>query len=224
MKRPQTVRSRGQRAGLDLDQIVETAQSFEVEDLTMQSLAKAMQVDRKALNYYVKDREALLTILAHKAFADKFSPDAIRAAEDWRDASRIYASSFVERALSLGKLSEHLWFDEPLTTWSLEANESLFARFFEAGFTDEAATRLVTMLSTLCLGHARDVIQATGSMEKPRPKALRAALERLNPEKFANLLRILDHGYDTYGDEQIDFSIDVFLIGAKAVLKRDPRD
>ena len=99
MKRPQTVRSRGQRAGLDLDQIVETAQSFEVEDLTMQSLAKAMQVDRKALNYYVKDREALLTILAHKAFADEFSPDAIRAAEDWRDASRIYASSFLERAL-----------------------------------------------------------------------------------------------------------------------------
>ena len=147
MKRPQTVRSRGQRAGLDLDQIVETAQNFEVEDLTMQSLAKAMQVDRKALNYYVKDREALLTILAHKAFADEFSPDAIRAAEDWRDASRIYASSFLERALSLGKLSEHLWFDEPLTTWSLEANESLFARFFEAGFTDEAATRLVTMLS-----------------------------------------------------------------------------
>ncbi len=189
----------------------------------MQSLAKAMQVDRKALNYYVKDREALLTILAHKAFADEFSPDAIRAAEDWRDASRIYASSFLERALSLGKLSEHLWFDEPLTTWSLEANESLFARFFQAGFTDEAATRLVTMLSTLCLGHARDVIQATGSMEKPRPKALRAALERLNPEKFANLLRILDHGYDTYGDEQIDFSIDVFLIGAEAVLKRDLR-
>ena len=218
MKHPRTVRSRGQRAGLDLDQIVEAAQAFEVDQLTIQSLAKAMNVDRKALNYYVKDREALLAILAHKAFADGFCADTVSSAGDWRNASRIYAQRFVEGAVSLGKLSEHLWFNEPLTAWSLEATESLFARFFEAGFTDEAATRLVTMLSTLCLGHARDVIQATNSMEKPRPKALRAALERLDAEKFANLLRILDHGYDTYGDEQIEFSIDVFLIGAQAVL------
>lgn len=218
MKHPRTARSRGQRAGLDLDQIVETAQTFEVDQLTIQSLANAMNVDRKALNYYVKDREALLAILAHKAFADGFSSDSVRTAGDWRDASRIYAQRFVEGAVSLGKLSEHLWFNEPLTAWSLEATESLFALYFEAGFPDEAATRLVTMLSTLCLGHARDVIQATSSQEKPRPKAVRAALERLDAEKFANLLRILDHGYDTYGDEQIEFSIDVFLIGAQAVL------
>ena len=220
MKQRRNARARGERAGLDLDQIVETAKSFEVEKLTMQSLARAMNVDRKALNYYVKDREALLTILAHKAFADEFSPEAILAAADWREASRIYARSFVERAVSLGKLSEHLWFGEPLTTWSLDATESLFACFHDAGFTDEASTRLVTMLSTVCLGHARDVIQATGAVEKPRPQALRAALQRLDPEKFANLLRILDHGYDTYGDEQLDFSIDVFLGGAEAVLKQ----
>ena len=64
MKQPRNARARGERAGLDLDQIVETAKSFEVEKLTMQSLARAMNVDRKALNYYVKDREALLTILS----------------------------------------------------------------------------------------------------------------------------------------------------------------
>jgi TetR/AcrR family transcriptional regulator, tetracycline repressor protein len=215
-------RARGQRAGLDLDQIVRAAQALDSETLTMQRLAAALNVDRKALNYYVKDRQALLTILAHKAFADQFSPDAVRAAEDWRAASRIYARRFVESALSLGTLSEHLWFEEPLTTWSLEASESLFARFFEAGFADEAAVRLVTMLSTLCLGHARDAMQAEGADERPRPRALREALERLDASKFANLVRILNHGYDTYGDEQIAFSIDVFITGAQAVLDARP--
>jgi len=219
MKRPQTARARGKRAGLDLDQIVEAAQAFDAENLTMQSLATAMNVDRKALNYYVKDRQALLAIVAHRAFADVFSSDPVRAASDWQDASRIYAIRFVEGAVSLGRLSDHLWFNEPLTAWSLDATESLFARFFQAGFTDEASTRLVTMLSTLCLGHARDVIQATRSAEKPRPRAVRAALEKSDAEKFANLLRILEHGYDTYGDEQMLFSIDVFLTGAQAVLQ-----
>ncbi len=68
--------------------------------------------------------------------------------------------------------------------------------------------------------HARDVVQATGSMEKPRRQAVRAALEWLKPGKFANLQRILDHGYDTYGSEQIEFSIGAFLVGAQDVLNR----
>ncbi len=218
MKQPRKSRSRGERAGLDLNQIVEAAQAFDVEALTMQSVANAMNVDRKALNYYVKDRQALLTMVAQRAFANVFSPDDVRAAEDWREASRVYAKRFFEGAASLGKLSEHLWFDEPLTVWSLEATESLFARLYEAGFPDEAATRLVTMLSTLSLGHARDVTQAASSAEKPRPKTVRAAIDRLDPGKFANLLRILEHGYDTYGDEQMEFSIDMVLVGAQTVL------
>lgn len=56
MKHPQNARWRGERAGLDLGQMVEAAKVFDVETLTIKSFATAMNVDRKALNYYVKDR------------------------------------------------------------------------------------------------------------------------------------------------------------------------
>jgi TetR/AcrR family transcriptional regulator, tetracycline repressor protein len=211
-------RTPGQRAGLDLVQIVKAARTIDVGKLSMQSLADKLNVDRKALNYHVKDRQSLLQLLARDAFSSGFVGTEVAMAADWQEACRLYARKFTQGVLTLGDLSEHLWFGETLTAWSLEPVEALFGHLFAAGFREETATRLVTMLATLCLGHARDVIQARHGSERPRPRFLKAALNDVDTSAFENLRRISNLNIDTYNDDQIDFSIEVFIRGALAIL------
>lgn len=212
-------RTRGKRAGLDLSQIVKAARSIDVDKLSMQSLADALNVDRKALNYHVKDRQSLLQLVAKDAFSCRFVGTEVANAPDWQEACRSYARKFTDGVLSLGDLSEHLWFGESLTAWSLEPVEALFGQLFAAGFRDETATRLVTLLATICLGHARDIIQAQNDSERPRPRFLKAALDAVDTSEFENLRRISKLNIDTYNDNQINFSLDLFVQGAEAILK-----
>lgn len=214
-------RAPGKRAGLDLDQIVKAARSIDVGELSMQSLADKLNVDRKALNYHVKDRQSLLQLVAQDAFSSRFVGTEVASASDWEDACRRYARKFTQGVLALGDLSEHLWFGEKLTAWSLEPVEALFGHLFAAGFREETATRLVTMLATICLGHARDIIQARNGSERPRPRFLKAALDDADTSAFENLRRISKLSINTYNDDQLNFSLDVFIRGALTMLGSD---
>lgn len=73
-RHPQNVRLRGKRGWLGLGQIKEAAQAFDLELLTIRSIATAMNVDRKALNYQVKDRYSAL--LAEKAGSTQIAAGA----------------------------------------------------------------------------------------------------------------------------------------------------
>ncbi|WP_449221518.1 TetR/AcrR family transcriptional regulator C-terminal domain-containing protein [Tistrella mobilis] len=210
----------GKRAGLDLRQIVQAARQLDIADLSIQSLADRLNVDRKALHYHVKDRQSLFELVALDRFAERLTGEGVAAAEDWRDACRVYAREFVDSVTSLGELSEYLWFNEAVTAWALEPAEALFAQLNAAGFPDEDAVRMVTMLATLCLGHARDIVQAGRETERPRPRSLRAALSEAGPPGFPNLERIAGLGVDTYSAAQLAFSVEIFLEGAEAVLGR----
>ena len=71
--KPQTPRKPGKRAGLDLQKIVEAARLIDASELSMQSLADSLSVDRKALNYHVKDKQTLLGLVAMDTFSARFS-------------------------------------------------------------------------------------------------------------------------------------------------------
>ena len=213
-------RGPGESAGLDIRQIVEAAKSLGAPAPTMQAVADTLQVDRKALNHHVKDRQTLLELIALDAFGGGFSSVDVSGADTWEEACRAYALSFTDGLLAAGGLVEHLWFGDSLMAWFLEPTESLFQHFTKAGFDDESAVRLVTMLSTLCLGHARDVVHASKRAERPRPGALRSVLGAVDRTGFENLERISALGVDTYGRRQLDYAIDVFLDGAAAALER----
>jgi len=216
-------RSRGQRAGLDLERIVEAARRIDHSALSMQVLADALNVDRKALNYHVKERQTLLSLLAQDAFDGRFVASGVANADCWEAAVQNFGRSFVEAVLSLGELAEHLWFDDFLTELALVPCEALFEHLRLAGFQDETAVRLITMLVTLCLGHARDLIQAEAQPDRPRPRSLKATLKKTHGQKFPNLARISQLAVDTYCPTQIDFEISVLLEGARLRLAKDYR-
>ena len=77
-------RGRGESAGIDLEQILTVAKSMPRSSLTMQSVANALGVDRKALYNYVPDRDGLLTLVALDAFAAQFATLDIARTSSWQ--------------------------------------------------------------------------------------------------------------------------------------------
>lgn len=217
------LRTPGKRAGLDLDQILDAARSLDVKDISMQAVANLLQVDRKALNYHVRDRESLLQLVATQAFACSFDDGGIAQAEDWQEAVRIYAANFIKGVAAVGDLAEHLWFGEPLMGWALSSTEALLQHFDRAGFSGAATVRLMTILITICLGHARDVALAAKDDERPRHRSLRHVLENADPASFKHLLKVYDLALDTYSDAQMRFAVDFFIQGAANVLEGETR-
>lgn len=217
-KGPRGARRPGKRAGLDVDQIIAAARAIPLESLSMQSLADALKVDRKALHYHVKDRQSLFELVARDAFAQHLAQRSVADAVDWKAACRNYAHSLAASAVALAGLADYLWFSDVMTDMSLESLEALFRHLQEAGFPDADAVRLVTVLATVCLGHARDLAQARKESTQTRPRLLKSALDAKAHSGFLNLERISALEVNTYGAEQLDFSIEVILAGADASL------
>jgi Tetracyclin repressor, C-terminal all-alpha domain. len=214
-------RGRGIRAGLDLQKIVATAREIEPGQLSMQAIADVLRVDRKALHKHVQDRETLLGLVAHDALADVFTAKELAAAQDWRQACRLYADGFVRAVVGLGALAEHLWFGEmELGVWPADSAEALLRHLADAGFSDADGLRFVVVLTTLCLGHARDVIQYEqgGEQDRPRQRLVKDWLAKAGTEQYPRLLRISELGLDTYGAEQLRFSVELLIRGAEPLL------
>ncbi|MGH8055323.1 MAG: hypothetical protein ACREP4_15540 [Stenotrophomonas sp.] len=187
----------------------------------MQTLADSLRVDRKALNYHVKDKQTLLGLVAMDAFTARFSGADVRNAASWEDACKIYGMGFFEGVLGVGGLAEYLWFGGSIAAWALEPTEALFERLQCAGFADETATRLVSLLISMSLSHARDAAQATAEGGRPRIRALKGALLEEDPAAYPHLRRVADLGVNTYGSKQMEVMLDLLITGASARLERN---
>jgi TetR/AcrR family transcriptional regulator, tetracycline repressor protein len=129
---PKGARRPGKRAGLDVDQIVAAARTLPLEDLSMQALADALTVDRKALHYHVKDRQSLFELVARDAFSQRLAQSGVADVGNWKDAARNYARSLAASAAALAELVDYLWFSDVMTDLPLEPVEALFKHLHEA--------------------------------------------------------------------------------------------
>jgi TetR/AcrR family transcriptional regulator, tetracycline repressor protein len=212
-------RAVGSRAGLTLQQIIDTAQFIEPDELTMQALANALGVDRKAINHHVKDRETLLELVAAKTFSESFSAASIPAGAPWQEACRIYATQLADSAITTGALAEHLRVSDGRLTSALEFTEAVLERMVSAGFSDEYALRIISALASIGLSHARDVVLQARSGLPARAEIVRRGLQERDVGSFETLSRVIDLPMTTYDRKQLDLSIDVFLTGSEAMLR-----
>jgi TetR/AcrR family transcriptional regulator, tetracycline repressor protein len=216
--RPRAGRARGSRAGLDLDRIVAAARSLGPDEVTMQAVADRLGVDRKAVNHHVGDRENLLRMVALDTFSVNFSAVEIAARSRWEDACRTYAAGLVDSLIATGGLLNHLPLEDPLVTRFLDPTEALLATWVQAGLDIGTAQRSIVLLTAICTAFARDVLRAAQEAERPRVRILRTVLSGRDTGQYENLARISADPVDTYDQAQLDFSIDVFIRGAQALL------
>jgi len=217
---PSGRRSRGRKAGLSLARIVEAARSLDAGTLTMQAVADTLGVDRKAINHHVTDRETLLRLVALEALSDSSSAVDIPADSTWQEACRTFATAITENAIAADALADHLRSDNSMLRRFVEPTDTLLRKMTEAGFDDESAVRSLALLTNICVAYARDVVHAARGGERPRRLLIHEALDGRDDREFESLTRILAAGVDTYDRKQLDMSIEVFLRGTEAVLRR----
>lgn len=211
-------RRRGSKAGLDLPAIVAAARALPKDGLTMQAVADRLQVDRKAVNHYVNDRETLFSLVAEAEFTATFTSAHIGNSSDWRRVCRDYARAFAAAVISAGSHAEHLRLGENPAAPYLDATELVLTRLIGAGLVHEQAARALTLLTNLSLAYARDVIIRDSHSRLYRPAILKDALGHRDPDDLLNLTALAATPVDTYGDAQLELSITVYIAGIESLL------
>lgn len=216
-------RRAGDRAGLDLAQIIAAARSIEPAALSMQAVATALGVDRKALNHHVGGRDALLEMVALQTLESSVEFGGVEACDDWKEACFAYGVGYAEGMSALGLLATYVPAGHPSAARKfLRPTEALLSKLLLAGFSDEQAQRLLAMLASLCLTWARDVVEKRGGGE-PRSRQLKEALSQVVRGTLPNLSRISLQSVSTYDRAQLNFTLEVLISGAGSLLLEGKR-
>lgn len=220
---PGTRRGRGARAGLDRDRILEAARGLDPRTLTMQSVADALGVDRKALNYHVRDRESLLEMLAIDALAAHSSAIEVDPDADWRAACRAWATGLRDSIVATGALVFEIRFSTQRDLAAVGPAEAVLEKLLEAGFELETAARGMHLLSTLAIGFGRDLAMSAAEGGHPQIAELRRALAGTS-EGLEALRALVGAGIDTYDDTQFEFDLAAFFARMDALRAESGRD
>lgn len=216
-EQPTGKRRPGNRAGLDLKQVLEAARSLDADTLTVQAVANQLGVDRKAVRHHVTDRETLLRLMAVDAFSETTAGAEIPPECSWQEACRIFALAFTENVITIDSLAEHLRLENSLLTQFGEPTEAVVTKLIAAGFDDETALRSLALLTNICMAFARDTVVVSRRGERPRRDMAQTTLDG-REEKLPNFARIVARAVDTYDREQLEMSIEVFTRGLESIL------
>ncbi|MBN9177932.1 MAG: hypothetical protein J0I43_11265 [Microbacterium sp.] len=208
--RPAPRRRRGARAGLDQAAIVDAARGLDPVDVTMQGVATALGVDRKALNHHVTDRESLLELLAIDAFRRRFSADEVDLGETWQSACRAYADNMWHSLVDIGQWLPYFRFTSPRDLAIAGPADVIAARMLAAGFEPVTVSRALHLLVTICRGFAQDAVIGSRAGGHPQVEDLRVALAT-EREGYVALRELVDARVDNYGAEQFAFDLDAFI-------------
>lgn len=202
-------RGRGTRAGLTREGIVEAARGLDPSTLTMQAVADVLGVDRKALNYHVRDRESLLELLAIDAMLAASSEVEVHPDADWREACRAWAYGMRDSVVATGALVSELRLTTPQELGALGPAEVVLEKLLAAGFEVETAARGMHLLSTISIGFGRDLVLSSGEGGHPQVAEVRRALRAA--AGYDALRSLVSSGLDTYDDTQFEFDLAAFF-------------
>jgi AcrR family transcriptional regulator len=208
-------RARGRPARLTREQIV-TAAREAGRAPTMQAVADALGVSRKALHYYVGDRQGLLTLVVLDRFESELRRVELPEDGDWRAVLRAYAFAFrdglIQVGSHVGSAVDHTPFHGVGAAAVLALAERVLAALLSAGFDVDDARRGVTAVANLAQSAAhvslRDVHQAETR-----------ALLRESDADYPALRRVLAAAPEA-DEGQFDFELDLVVAGLQQRLRR----
>ncbi|MCX4095499.1 TetR/AcrR family transcriptional regulator C-terminal domain-containing protein [Nocardia sp. alder85J] len=207
-------RGRGRPSKINRDLIVAAARTLAPEKLTMQAVADALGVDRKALNYYVSDRDGLLELVALDAFESEFRRVDLPAHADWRQVLRSCATAMKEAFTRVGVLISYVRFDGVTDTTVLAVIERILESLVTAGLGVDDAGRAITLVSGVAHSAARETTAVAAGRTDPQAENVAHALETGPPQRFPLLRRLAaDRRSAHRPDEQFRFDVELIIAG-----------
>lgn len=220
-------RTRGRPPRISRGQIVAAARSVASSDLTMQAVADALGVSRKALHYYVGDRAGLLTLMVLDQFERELAPVELPTDDDWRATLRAYAVAYRDGLIRVGiggGGADHATDFTQLRGLSTSAALALADRVLEAllaaGLDPDSARHGLTAASNIAQSSAQTVVAQTASgMHRHRAETTEALL-REPQDTYPALRRVLASAQPSERDAetQFEFELDVVIARLDQIL------
>lgn len=215
-------RARGRPPRISRDQIVAAARSIATSDLTMQAVADALGVSRKALHYYVGDRAGLLTLMVLDQFERELAPVELPTDEDWRATLRAYAVAFRDGLIRVGAATDFTQLRGLSTAAALALADHVLDALLSAELDPDSARHGLTAASNIAQSAAQTVVAQTGSGAHRHRAETAEALLREPQDTYPALRRVVESAEATEHDAetQFEFELDVVIAGLDRILDR----
>ncbi|MFE7312165.1 TetR/AcrR family transcriptional regulator C-terminal domain-containing protein [Streptomyces sp. NPDC057555] len=212
-------RTRGQRAGLTRQSILEAALALAdregLKALSMRRLGAELGVEAMTLYHHVASKDALLDGVVEQVFAE-VAPPRFQAAS-WRADLRDYAGALLTALLAHPNVVP-LVVSRPATTpRNLQAMENALASLRTAGFPLDRALDVLYAISGFVVGHvAAEVDPARRDDRRTATDRLHPLLD-LDPDEFPLLTAAARTERPRSGaDSRFDFALEAMLAGFDA--------
>jgi AcrR family transcriptional regulator len=205
-----TSRTRGERAGLSRDRILDAALAMAdrdgLEKLSMRRLGEELGVDAMTVYHHVPNKDALLDGLVERVLTEAV-PEELHG--PWPQALRSYAWA-LRAALLRHPGALPLAVTRPATTpATLRVGERGLELLREAGFPLGRALDMVNTLSVFVVGHTLAEVRGSPT-EGPGSAAWVAGLD---PADFPLLVQAAREGAGTSDEERFRFAVEALLSG-----------
>jgi TetR/AcrR family transcriptional regulator, tetracycline repressor protein len=208
-------RPRGRPAKISREQIVAVTRTIAPQGLTMQAVADALGVSRKALHYYVGDRQGLLSLVVIDRFEAELAVIELPDHTDWQSVMRGYARAFRDGLIQVGVSIEHRPLHGAGAAAALGLAERVIAVLLAAGFAPDDARKGLTAVANIAQSAAQVAIQASTGQHDYGAET-KDALNSAVPEQYPALRSVLTGPAPSYL-EQFEFELDVAISGLEAV-------
>jgi TetR/AcrR family tetracycline transcriptional repressor len=209
-------RTRGRPAKISREQIVAAARSVASRHLTMQAVADSLGVSRKALHYYVGDRQGLLSLVVADRFESELGRIELPAHDDWQSVLRSYTRAFRDGLIQVGIAVDHTPLRGAGAAAALSLAEHVIAVLLNAGFGPDDARRGLTALANIAQSSAQTVAQTSTSQHDLGAEMV-AALGKSGPDQYPSLRRALA-GRTPSAADQFEFELNLAIGGLEAIL------
>lgn len=209
-------RARGRPARISREQIVAAARRAPGPELTMQAVADELGVSRKALHYYVGNRQGLLTLVVVDRFEAELKRVHLPDDGDWRVVLRAYAHAYRDGIVQVGEGVDQIPFRGVGAVAVLALAERVLAAMLSAGFDADDARRGVTAVANIAQTAAHDMLHT--SVRDFHQGQTRAALERSADTDYPALRLVLDSA-PRPDEGQFEFELDLAIAGLERLLR-----
>ncbi|MCT7661666.1 TetR/AcrR family transcriptional regulator [Mycobacterium deserti] len=217
-------RTRGRPPRISQDQIVAAARRVATRDLTMQAVADALGVSRKALHYYVGDREGLLTLVVLDQFERELDRVELPVDDDWRKVLRAYAVAFRDGLIQVGTATDFTRLRGLSASAALALADRVLDALLAAGLDPEAARCGLTAASNIAQSAAHTVVAQTASGVHRHRAQTTAALKNEPQNTYPALRRVLATAEPKRHDADIQFTFELnsVIAGLERILAARP--
>jgi AcrR family transcriptional regulator len=184
----------------------------------MQAVADELGVTRKALHYYVGDRQGLLGLVVLDRFEAELT-DVELPQDDWQSVLRAYAYAFRDGLVQVGAAIEHSPLNGVGAAAALALAERVLDALLSAGFGADDARRGLTTIAGLAQSAAQSAIHLSAGQHDYQAETV-AALRLSTGQDYPALRRVLDMA-PSPDTGQFDFELDLVIGGLERVLLLD---